>query len=100
MVMGADEIENDLELQRILWACYKYWQDESLPPHERTICYSWVIGPYEDKFDTKFHQSKLQRLAKLGFLKQDETSRGGGRRYYKIINPEEIDALLRKCSLN
>ena len=98
--MRANEIENDLELQRVLWACHKYWQSESLPPHERAICYSWVLRLYEDRFATKFHQSRLRRLTKLGFLEQDDTSRGGHRRYYKITDPNRVDNLLRKWDLN
>ncbi|MFB0521206.1 MAG: hypothetical protein ACETWD_07245 [Desulfatiglandales bacterium] len=99
--MRANEIENDLELQRVLWACYKYWQGEkSLPPDRRIICYSWVIGPYENRFGTKFHQSRLGRLAKLGFLKKGDTARSGHRRYYKIADPDRVDDLLRKWDLN
>jgi hypothetical protein len=99
--MRATEIENDPELQRVLWACYQYWQgEEALPPHERTICYKWALDLYESKFGTKFHQSKLRLLAKLGFLKHDDTSRGGHRRYYKIMDPNQVDNLLRKWNLS
>lgn len=98
--MGANEIEEDLELQRILWACYKYWQGESSPPDERDICYKWVLGTYENRFRTKFHQSRLRRLAKLRFLKQDDTSRTGHRCYYKIIDPNRVGELLSKWNLN
>ena len=97
--MRVNEIENDLELQRVLWACYTYWQGEALPPHERTICYSWVRRLYEDRFGAKFHQSKLGRLAKLGFLKKGDTARSGNRRYYKIADPNRVDDLLRKWNL-
>lgn len=98
--MGANEIEDDLQLKRILWACYRYWHGESLPLHERSICYNWVVGIYEDRFGTKFHQSRLQRLRKLKFLKQDDTSRRGHRRYYKIVDPNQLRDLLRKWNLN
>lgn len=98
--MGADGIEDDVELQRILWACYEYWHAESLPHHERIICYNWILGPYKDRFGTTFHQSGLRRLTKLGFLKQDQTSRGGHRRYYKIADPDRLGELLRKWNLS
>lgn len=98
--MAANEIGDDVELQQILWACYEYWQAESLPPHERIICYNWVLRPYEDRFGTKFHQSGLRRLTKLRFLKKDDTSRGGHRRYYKIVDPNRVRDLLRKWNLN
>jgi len=52
--MRVSEIENDQELQRILWACYKCWQGQS-SPGQRAICYNWVLRPYEDRFGVKFH---------------------------------------------
>ncbi len=97
--MTADEIENNSELQRVLWACYKYWQDESLPANERAICYNWIIGLYSEKFGAKFHPSRLRQLTKLGFLKEDDTSRSGRRRYYEIINPDQVNELLMKWGL-
>lgn len=98
--MIATDLENNAELQRVLWACYKYWQGEPLPVDQRAVCYSWVIRPYEKAFGAQFHQSRLYRLTKLGFLQQAETSRGGGRRYYTLINPEGIVGLLKKWNLN
>lgn len=97
--MRIDEIKNDSELQRVLWACYRYWQDEQLPPEEKVICYEWVIICFEKKFGAKFHQSRLRHLAELGFLEICDTSRGGRRRYYKIINPDRVGDLLRKWNL-
>ncbi|MBA7486373.1 hypothetical protein ES707_21931 [subsurface metagenome] len=98
--MGENEIEEDLELQRILWACYKYWQSESLPSHERIICYNWVLRTYEERFGNKFHQSGLHHLTKLQLLKKEQTSRSGHRRYYKIVDPDQVGDLLRKWNLN
>lgn len=95
----VDEIEKDRELQQVLWACYKYWQDEPLPPKERAICYSWVVRVYESRFDIKFHPSRLRRLEKLGFLKRNVTSRSGHRRYYKIVEPDRVAELLRGWNL-
>ena len=97
--MKADEIENEPELQQVLWACYKYWQNESLPAHERVVCYSWIVGLYNERFGAKFHPSKLHHLTKLGFLKEDDTSRSGHRRYYKITNPDQVNELLMKWGL-
>lgn len=99
-MIRVDELEKDSELQQVLWACYEYWQGETSLPHERAICYSWVVGVYEGRFGTKFHQSKLRRLVKLGFLKEDDTSRGGHRRYYKIVEPDQVAGLLRKWNLS
>jgi hypothetical protein len=97
--MKVNEIENDPELQQILWACYKYWQGEPSPPHKRSICYSWVVSVYEDRFGDKFHQSKLRRLESLGFMQQGDTSRGGSRRYYRLVDPNRVAELLEKWAL-
>ncbi len=97
--MKADEIENEPELQRVLWACYKYWQDESLPANERVICFGWIIELYNERFGAKFHWSRLRHLTKLGFLDEDDISKGGHRRYYKIIDPNRVAELLSKWGL-
>jgi hypothetical protein len=98
--MNTKSIEKELELQQVLWACYQYWQNEtSLSPSERVICYSWILRTYEDRFHNKFHQSKLQRLTKDGFLSQEDVSRSTRRRYYKIVAPDQVENLLRKWEL-
>lgn len=88
-------IENDPELQHVLWACYKYWAGESLPPDERLICYTWVKEVYEKEFGAQFQKSKLQHLAKLEFLSLGDTARGGRRRYYKLVDPDRIHEMLK-----
>lgn len=97
--MSANAIETGRELQQVLWACYQYWAAEITPPHERTVCYSWVIRPYEKKFGTRFHQSRLQCLAEIGFLKQEDTSRSGNRRYYTVACPYQVNELLKKWGM-
>lgn len=99
MTAQLDEVRDDRQLQRVLWACYEYWRLEDLQPDERAVCYSWVVDLYEDRFDKRFHQSKLSRLEKLRFLEKAELSRSGHRRYYKISNPEFLRDLLSKWML-
>ncbi len=94
------DIESDVELQGVLWACHKYWKGEPLPPEQRIVCYSWVIDDYRNRFGRGFHQTKLYWLAKLGFLKQDSSSRGQSRRYYKLTDPIRVENLLAKWRLN
>ncbi len=94
--MKISELENNLELQHVLIACYEYWRSEPVPPEQRAICYTWGIAPYREMFGTEFHQSKLYWLTKLGFLIQEETARGGGRRYYRIASPDFVKALVEK----
>ena|SRR6266851_1674019 len=94
--MRISELEDNPELHHVLIACYEYWRSEPVPPEQRIICYSWVIGPYREMFGTEFHPAKLYQLTKLGFLNQEHTARGGGRRYYKIANPEIAQSLIEK----
>ena len=55
---------------------------------DMTICYSWVVKIYIKRFNESFHQSALIKLSKLSYLKKVDTSRSGGRIYYKIVKPE------------
>lgn len=87
------DINRDSELQRVLLACFEYWQTEPLPVEKRVICYSWVVGTYKKMFGSEFHPSKLYQLTKLGFLMQDDSARGGNRRYYKIVNPTLVESI-------
>jgi hypothetical protein len=97
--MTNDEIATT-ELQRILWACLAYWNTEPNPIDKRAVCYSWVAQCYEERFGGSFHQSKLQRLARMGYLAKDDTSRGGNRRYYRINDPAQLAEFLKSCDLN
>lgn len=97
--MNTEMIE-DLELRLILSACYAYWEKEQLPPDQRAICYTWVHNVYKARFGGSFHQSRLEHLARLGVLEKDDTSRGGNRRYYRIVDADRLATLLRDWSLN
>jgi hypothetical protein len=97
--MTLRDIENDIALQRVLWAAFNYWNNEELPAGERAICYNWVLGPHKERFHTTFHHSRLLQLEKLGLLQKAELSRGGGRRYYRIIDAKRIESLLRAWRL-
>jgi DNA-binding XRE family transcriptional regulator len=90
---------NDLELQRILWACLTYWNSEPNPVDGRAVCYSWVVRCYEAKFGRTFHHSTLLRLVRLGWLTKDKTSRCGTRRYYRINAPAQLTEFLNGCKL-
>lgn len=97
--MNEQALQTDTELQRVLWACSDYWRRGTSPPDQRMICHYWVIDPYGDRFGGTFHQGCLRRLANLGFLRQLHTVRGGGRRYYALVNPERIVELLTAWGL-
>lgn len=83
----------------MLWACYDYWRREPITVVDRAICYTWVVKPHKNRFGVSFHQSAFGRLARLGFLTKDDTSRGGNRRYFKLVNPAEIERLLTEWGL-
>jgi hypothetical protein len=97
--MTLQQHELDVELKRILWAVFSYWNNESQQKYDRSICYSWVVTKYESRFKTKFHQSKLGQLEKNGYLQKLETARGGSRRYYTIPDPDRISELLKEWKL-
>jgi len=98
--MALTEVEIAPELQRILWACLSYWDTETQAPEERSVCYSWVVRPHLERFRETFHQSKLEELARLGFLEKTDTSRGGNRRYYRIPEADRVRGLLQEWNLN
>ena len=71
--MGTTATLN-VELLRVLWACYAYWQTEPVPVEERSVCFSWVEGSYLQRFGGTFHQSKLLTLANTFQVPSDRTS--------------------------
>jgi len=97
--MTTGDMEIDRELQHVLWACYEYSQREPFPPEPRSVCYTWVRRAYEKRFGCRFHQSKLSRLAKLGFLELEETARAGHRRYYQLVDANQVRGLLEEWGL-
>ncbi len=95
----SGDIQGDVELQRVLCACFWYWESQQLAAEQRVVCYSWVRKVHQARFGVGFHQSKLRKLAALGFLARDETTRRGSRRYYRIVGPDRVAALLKHWQL-
>jgi DNA-binding XRE family transcriptional regulator len=98
--LQAEPKQLSLELQRILWACFTYWNSEPNPVDERVFCYSWIIWFYKAKFGETFNQIKLHQLARLGLLAKDNASRCGTRRYYRINDPVQLAEFLKDCKLD
>jgi hypothetical protein len=79
-----NEVLNDPELNRILLACLDCGKEKPEP----VIWFSSVARYYKARYSRTFHQSRLAELERLGVLAKDgDTSRGGSRRYYRIIDP-------------
>lgn len=98
--MTNESLRDDPELQRIAGACLEYWNGEPYGPH-RSICYSWVARLYTSKFGGSFQQTRLAQLERLGILAKDgDTSRGGDRRYWRIIDPAGLAEILKGCNAN
>ena len=98
--MKANQVHLGPELHRVLWAVFDYWNAEPLPLEERSICYTWIVRRYQNKFDGPFHQSRLQELARLGLLEKDDAAHQGNRRYYKVSDPAQVAALLKDANMN
>ena len=94
--MNDKQSKIDLKLKKVLWACNKYWYSLNIAQSEKLICYSWIKNTYQKKFNESFHHSALRKLTQLGFLKKVDTSRGGRRCYYKIINPQKPSSILNQ----
>ena len=87
------ELRNNPELQKVAQACLDYGNP--------VVCFSWVARRYRTRFGCTFHQSRLAELERLGVLRKDgDTSRGGHRRYWRILDPAGLAELLRGCNLN
>ncbi len=68
MHLSSKAADLDTELCHVLWACHHYWQGESRPLDQRSICYRWVRKPYEERFSESFHQSRAGPLGEAWVL--------------------------------
>lgn len=57
------------------------------------LCGKWIKDAC-DRQGIFFHQGWLARLANVGLLTRDDSSRGGHRRYYRLTNPEIAQAVM------
>jgi hypothetical protein len=54
-----------------------------------TLAGRWIKNECERR-RIPFHQAKLGRLVRMGYLEKRYASRGGSRRYYRVMNAEPI----------
>jgi hypothetical protein len=97
--MTVHDPENDLELAQIIATCYSQWRTAG-GTADTLICYSWLLDAYHDRFACGFHQSKLANLARLGFLRRVDATRGGHRCYYRLADQVRVEAVLDHWGLN
>jgi hypothetical protein len=73
---------------RLLEVCYGYPKEES-----GTFCGEWITNACKQQA-VPFHQGWLTKLANVGLLVKDDSSRRGHRRYYRIGNAELVREVL------
>jgi hypothetical protein len=89
-LLSAQRILEDLAPAhlRVLEVCLNYPKGES-----GSFCGEWIMHACEDH-GIPFHQAWLTKLANLGLLVKEDTSRGGHRRYYHLGDEELAKAVL------
>ncbi len=75
----------ELEILRVCEECRK---DEN-----GTFCATWITEECARR-GINLRPSSLVRLANLGFLERDDSTRGGDRRYYRIKDGELVRSVL------
>ena len=75
-------LELDADLERVWWACRECARTSLTP--DGSFCHTWVSTIYERECGSGFHQSKMKKLARLGLLRENDSTRGGNRRYYTL----------------
>lgn len=73
---------------RLLEVCYGYPKGES-----GTFCGEWIMIAC-GQHGVSFHQAWLTKLANVGLLAKDDSTRGGRRRYYRVKDAELVREVL------
>ena len=73
---------------RLLEVCFNYPKGES-----SSFCGEWIMHACQDQ-GIPFHQAWLRKLANVGLLVREDTSRGGRRRYYHLGDAELVKEVL------
>ena len=73
---------------RLLEVCFGYPRGES-----GTFCGEWIMNACEQQ-GVPFHQGWLAKLANVGLLVKDDSSRRGRRRYYRVEDAELVRVVL------
>jgi len=73
---------------RLLEVCYGYPRGES-----GTFCGEWIMNACEQQ-GVPFHQGWLTKLANVGLLAKDDSSRRGHRRYYRLKDADLVRDVL------
>jgi hypothetical protein len=86
----VDQILAQLEdvHRRLLRVCQDFQKDG-----DGTFCGEWIRNRCEQE-GVPFHQGWLRKLANLGLLEREDSSRGGNRRYYRINDAALVQEVL------
>ena len=78
---------------RLLEVCLNYPKGES-----GSFCGEWIMHACLDQA-IPFHQAWLTKLANVGLLVKEDTSRGGHRRYYHLEDRELVRQVLDEAGI-
>jgi hypothetical protein len=76
---------------RLLEVCLNYPKGES-----SSFCGEWIMHACEQQ-GVPFHQAWLRKLANVGLLAKEDTSRGGHRRYYHLGDVALVRQVLHRA---
>lgn len=76
---------------RLLEVCLNHPKGEC-----RSFCGEWIMHACEQQ-GVPFHQAWLTKLANVGLLVKEDTSRGGHRRYYHLADAVLVQQVLDRA---
>lgn len=71
------------DLRNVLSECRAFLK--SVDSTSQRVCYEWVSRPFRDRHGRGMRPQHLAQLARLGFLTKENATRGGARRYYRVV---------------
>ena len=78
---------------RLLEVCLNYPKGEY-----RSFCGEWIMQACQQQ-GVPFHQAWLTKLANVGVLVKEDTSRGGHRRYYHLADVGLVQQVLDRAKI-
>ena len=76
-------IELTEELRDVLSECHAFLK--SVDSTTQRVCFEWISRSFRHRHGRDIHPERLAQLARLGFLEKENATRGGARRYYRVV---------------